>query len=132
MQKIRWKDRFQNYQLAIENINEAYECIQENGLNKIYIMALVQAFEMVFELAWKTIKDYLEYEGIKVDTPRETLKTAFLRNIITDGQTWIDMLETRNKTSHTYNEEFAKYIANAIINEYMPLFKSLELTFAGK
>ena len=86
MQKIRWHERFENFQLALVNINETYDCIQQNGLNKIYTMALIQAFEIVFELAWKTMKDYLEYEGIKTDTPRQTIKTAFLRNLIPTGK----------------------------------------------
>ena len=86
MQKIRWHERFENFQFALVNINETYDCIQQNGLNKIYTMALIQAFEIVFELAWKTMKDYLEYEGIKTDTPRQTIKTAFLRNLIPTGK----------------------------------------------
>ncbi len=132
MQKIRWHERFENFQLALVNINETYDCIQQNGLNKIYTMALIQAFEIVFELAWKTMKDYLEYEGIKTDTPRQTIKTAFLRNLIPDGQIWIDMMEARNKTSHTYNESFAKSLADEITNKFMPALKELDTIFTGK
>ena len=132
MQKIRWHERFENFQLALVNINETYDCIQQNGLNKIYTMALIQAFEIVFELAWKTMKDYLEYEGIKTDTPRQTIKTAFLRNLIPDGQIWIDMMEARNKTSHTYNESFAKSLADEITNKFRPALKELDTIFTGK
>ena len=57
MQKIRWHERFDNFKLALANINETNDCIQQNGLNKIYTMALIQAFEIVFELAWKTMKE---------------------------------------------------------------------------
>lgn len=132
MTQNRWIDRFKNYKLALGNIHETYDCIKQNGLNKIYTMALIQAFEMVFELAWKTLKDYLEYEGIKTDTPRETIKTAYLRNIIPDGETWIQMMEARNKTSHTYREELAKSVADEIINSYMPLLEKLQETLDGK
>lgn len=132
MTEYRWVDRFSNYKLALKNLNETYDCIQENGLNKIYTMALIQAFEMVFELAWKTLKDYIEYEGIKTDTPRETIKTAFLRNIISDGDSWIEMMEARNKTSHTYREELANSVAQEIINRYIPLLKNLEKIMDGK
>lgn len=132
MQKIRWHERFDNFKLALANINETNDCIQQNGLNKIYTMALIQAFEIVFELAWKTMKDYLEYEGIKTDTPRQTIKTAFLRNLIPDGQIWIDMMEARNKTSHTYNESLAKSLTNEVTDKFLPALNNLETIFAGK
>ena len=132
MQKIRWHVRFDNFKLALANINETNDCIQQNGLNKIYTMALIQAFEIVFELAWKTMKEYLEYEGIKTDTPRQTIKTAFLRNLIPDGQIWIDMMEARNKTSHTYNESLAKSLTNETTDKFLPALNNLETIFAGK
>ena len=132
MTKKRFLERFENYKLALKNINETFDHIKKHGINKIYTMALIQAFEMVFELAWKTLKDYLEFEGINTDTPRETLKTAFLRNIITDGDVWIEMMEARNKTSHTYREELANSIAIEITEKFIPLLNNLESILAGK
>ncbi len=118
MQEIRWIQRFENYKKALSNLDETVQCIKTNGINKIYIMALVQAFEIAFELAWKTLKDYLEYNGTATDTPREAIKTAFLQNVIENGNLWIEMMEARNKTSHTYREEFAKQLADSILNDY--------------
>ena len=132
MNKIRWHERFENYKLALSNINETNDCISQNGLNKIYTMALIQAFEIVFELAWKTMKDYLEFEGINTDTPRQTIKTAFLRNIIPDGQLWINMMEARNKTSHTYNETYARSLTEEITGKFLPALNDLETILAGK
>lgn len=124
----RWIERFENYKKSILNLKETENCIIQNGLNKIYTMALVQAFEICFELAWKTMKDYLEYSGIKTDTPRNTIKEAFSVNLITEGQNWIEMMEARNKTSHTYKEEFAKQLADDILNNYSVLLKTFEKT----
>ena len=118
MQETRWIQRFENYKTALDNLDETVECINRDGISKIYTMALVQAFEIAFELAWKTIKYYLEYSGIKTDTPREAIKSAFSNNLIEDGKIWILMMEARNKTSHTYNQSFAKELANEILNEY--------------
>ena len=118
MQETRWIQRFENYKTALDNLDETVECINRDVISKIYTMALVQAFEIAFELAWKTIKDYLEYSGIKTDTPREAIKSAFSNNLIEDGKIWILMMEARNKTSHTYNQSFAKELANEILNEY--------------
>ena len=95
-------------------------------------MAIVQAYEMCFELAWKTMKDYLEYNGTEAENPRSVIKEAFAQKIISDGQLWIEMMETRNKTSHTYKEEFAKQTAESILDNYIPLFDKLQNTLEQK
>jgi len=131
-EEIRWEQRFENFQQSIRNLEETINCVQQEGLNKIYTMALIQAFEISFELAWKTMKDYLEFDGIKTTTPREVIKSAFSNEVIADGQVWIDMLEARNKTSHTYQEPLARQLANDIMEAYMPLFTMLEKFLQGK
>ncbi len=128
----RWIQRFENFEKAHANFKDTINCIEKEGLNKIYTMALIQAFEIVFELAWKTLKDYLEFNGIKVDTPRETIKEAFQTNIISNGQTWIEMMEARNKTSHTYKEEFARQLVSEILNNYTSLLDELQIYLKGK
>lgn len=132
MQNIRWVQRFENFEKASTNLNETIECIKQNGINKIYTMALIQAYEIVFELAWKTMKDYLEFNGIITDTPRETIKEAFSKNIISDGQIWIEMMEARNKTSRTYREEYAKSLCDDILNIYSKQITDLLEFFKGK
>lgn len=132
MQNLRWIERFENFEKAKKNLSIAKDYIAQNGITDIAIMALVQAFEITFELAWKTQKDYLEYNGIKVNTPRETIKEAFQSNIIENGQIWIDMMESRNKTSHTYNVEFANQLALEILEKYIPQFENLYTFFKGK
>ncbi len=132
MQNIRWVQRFENFEKASTNLNETIECIKQNGINKIYTMALIQAYEIVFELAWKTMKDYLQFNGIITDTPRETIKEAFSKNIISDGQIWIEMMETRNKASHTYREEYAKRLCDDILNVYSKQITDLLEFFKGK
>ncbi len=132
MQKNRWIQRFENLEKAIQNFDDTIKCIKQDSLNKIYTMALIQAFEIVFELAWKTMKDYLEFNGIITDTPRETIKEAFSKNIITEGQIWIEMMEARNKTSHTYREEYAKSLCDDILNIYSIQINNLKEFFKGK
>lgn len=106
MQETRWIQRFENYKTALDNLDETVECINRDGISKIYTMALVQAFEIAFELAWKTIKDYLEYSGIKTDTPREAIKSAFSNNLIEDGKIWILMMEARNQNLSYIQSKF--------------------------
>lgn len=128
----RWVQRFENLEKSVQNLEDTRDCIKREGINKIYTMALIQAYEIVFELSWKTLKDYLEYNGITTDTPRETIKEAFARNIISDGQVWIEMMEARNKTSHTYREEFATELCNDILNTYIPKINILTEFLKGK
>lgn len=128
----RWVQRFENFEKALDNFKATIGCIKKEGLNKIYTMALIQAYEIAFELAWKTLKDYLEYNGIKTDTPRETIKEAFQKNIINNGQIWIEMMEARNKTLHTYREEFARELVSEILNNYAPLLDELQVYLKGK
>lgn len=128
----RWVQRFENLEKSVQNLEDIRDCIKREGINKIYTMALIQAYEIAFELSWKTLKDYLEYNGITTDTPRETIKEAFARNIISDGQVWIEMMEARNKTSHTYKEEFATELCNDILNTYIPKINILTEFLKGK
>lgn len=94
----------------IENFNKAFRLykLAINAFdkeNELTHMALIQAFEICFELAWKVIKDYLNQEGIEVYLPKQVIKEAFNNEVIKTGQIWIEMLETRNSTSQEYNME---------------------------
>lgn len=132
MSDIRWELRFENFKLANKNLHETVDCIKNEGLNKVYTMAIIQAFEMSFELAWKTMKDFLEYNGTSTENPRSAIKESFAQNIITDGQIWIEMMEARNKTSHTYKQEFAKQTAESILHIFIPQLDKLEKFLESK
>lgn len=119
---IRWKQRFSNYKKATAQLTEF---IEKGELNKFEIQGLIQCFEYTFELAWKTMKDYLEQEGFEVKSPRSTIQTAFQIQLIADGHTWIDALEKRNLMSHTYDEEVAKEAEELIRKNYYPIIKEL-------
>lgn len=103
---IRWKQRLENFERAILLLKEALE-MRPGGLSDLEKEGVVQRFEYTFELAWKTLKDYLVYSGVVFDqiTPRRVVKQAFAARIIQDGQLWIEMLEQRNLMSHVYDRE---------------------------
>jgi nucleotidyltransferase substrate binding protein (TIGR01987 family) len=116
---IRWKQRFENLQSAYQLLLDAISVIQQAADNKLIRAALIKAFEMTFELSWKTLKDYLNYNGIDVKFPRDIIKQAFANEIIMDGQLWIDMLEDRNLMSHTYDEARAQEAIEHICLHYL-------------
>jgi len=126
---IRWKQRFQNFDKAF-NLLERTLAIKEP--NEAEEGGLIHFYETAFELAWKTLKDYLEAEGFIVKSPRETIKQAFQINIISDGGKWLESLDDRNLTSHIYDEKIAEKIIAQIRNEYFLLLKDVHSFFKEK
>jgi len=119
---IRWKQRFQNFEKAY---NTFWRILDIQNPNEAEKMGLIQAFEIVFELSWKTIKDYLFELGFDEKSPRETLKQAFQNEIIADGHIWMEALEKRNETVHTYDEEIAQLVEQKIRENYAPMLREL-------
>ena len=120
--EIRWQQRFQNFEKAFLLLEQS---VTIDCLTEIERAGLIQFFELAFELSWKTMKDYLEAQGFLVKTPRETLKQAFQIELIGDGQTWLQALEDRNLTTHTYDEETALQMERLIKEKYFPVMKDL-------
>ncbi|MEO5673592.1 MAG: HI0074 family nucleotidyltransferase substrate-binding subunit, partial [Chitinophagales bacterium] len=87
---------------------------------------MIQFFEMTFELAWNTLKDYLEEQGFnEIKSPRSAIKKGFEIDLIADGESWLKLLEDRNLTSHAYDLAMAKEIEKLIRTKYYPLIKEL-------
>lgn len=124
---IRWQQRFQNFERAFTLLRTALEERAPEKFNQLELEGLVQRFEYTFELAWKTLKDYLEHQGVALSeaTPRAVLKAAFAAKIIDDGQTWIDMLAHRNLMSHTYDCEKFEQAVRALRARYVDAFDGI-------
>jgi len=126
-QDIRWKQRFSNFNKAL---NQLQKFIDKGKLSELEEQGLIKAFEYTYELAWNVIKDFLEYSGqTDLYGSRDAFRKGFQLGIIKDGEGWMDMLKSRNKTSHTYNEETAKEICNAVVSLYYGLFIQLKYKF---
>jgi nucleotidyltransferase substrate binding protein (TIGR01987 family) len=124
---IRWLQRFSNFRKALGQLKKF---VLKGELSEMEEQGLIKAFEYTYELAWNTLKDYLEYQGIlDVTGSRDTIREAFKLNLIGNGGQWMEMLISRNLTSHSYNQETADEIASAVINTYFGLFKDLETKF---
>ena len=105
----RLKERIENFNKAFDIYSDAVKEFDEKKV--LTHMALVQAYEICFELAWKCLKNYLQQKGIDVNYPTEVIKEALNKNTLKNGQLWIDMLNARNSTSHEYNmEKVSKYL----------------------
>jgi nucleotidyltransferase substrate binding protein (TIGR01987 family) len=126
-QDIRWIQRFSNYKKALVQLEAAVKISIKRQLSDLEKQGMIQGFEYTHELAWNTLKDYLEYQGNNsIKGSRDATREAFKVELISDGEAWMDMIKSRNQSSHTYNEETAHDIVTAIINTYYPLFTELQ------
>lgn len=122
--KIRWKQRFENFRRALGRLDEA--CSQSSYTN-LELAGLVQRFMFTFELGWKVLKDLLFYEGNDLNTPREVIRHSFASNYLSesDCEIFLNALENRNLLSHIYEEKTAKEAELAIKGSYHPMLQRL-------
>ncbi|MBP3707841.1 MAG: nucleotidyltransferase substrate binding protein [Clostridia bacterium] len=123
----RFEQRKQDFFKVLERLKDGIK--QEES--EIMIDGILHRFEFTFELAWKTIKDYLEYLGYidKIGSPREIIQNGYKQGIIKDGEKWIDMMLARNTLAHIYDESTSREIYNKIKEEFILLFDNLKLQF---
>ncbi|MGH8583164.1 MAG: nucleotidyltransferase substrate binding protein [Gammaproteobacteria bacterium] len=130
---IRWKQRFDNFDRAFVLLREVYER-RLDSLSRLEKEGAIQRFEVAFELAWKTIKDYLEESGVVVNpvTPRNVIKEAFAARLLDDADVWIDMMLHRNLLSHTYDIKPFEMVLQALAERYFMAFDRLHESFLMK
>jgi len=128
--KHRWIYRFDNFKRAFALLEEAVNLIKERKITQLEQEGIIQRFEYTWELTWKTLKDYLEYKGVIMETitPASVIRESVSANLIKNGEIWINALDFRNKMSHTYDfKKFEKIIAD-IEKYYYPELKNMYLT----
>lgn len=122
-QDVRWKQRLQNFKKAFIQLENAVNTPELNALER---QGLIKSFEFTYELAWNTLKDYLVEMGyLELIGSKDTFRQAFQSGLLTEAELWMDMVKSRNLTSHTYIQETAESIGKDVINVYYPLLKQL-------
>ena len=123
----RWEQRFENFNRALSQLKVGIILMNERQLTMLEEQGLIQAFEYNHELAWNVLKDYLEEYGGHTGLigSRDTTREAFKRGLIEDGECWMNMIKSRNLSSHTYDEETAKKLISLIAN-YFEAFTKLQ------
>ncbi|MCR4317475.1 MAG: nucleotidyltransferase substrate binding protein [Planctomycetes bacterium] len=132
--EVRWRQRFDNFQKAFLLLKDALEENPINEYSKLEQEGIIQRFEYTFELAWKTIKDKLFYEGYDEKTPRAVIRKAFEVGFISEDDTeiWLDSLDKRNILSHTYDEKKALEALEAIRDNYYPVIEQVYLNLKAE
>ncbi len=125
---IRWLQRFHNFSKALSQLAEAVELAGQRDLSKLEEQGMIQAFEFTHELAWNTLKDFLESRGVQnIYGSKDATREAFKAGLIENGETWMDMIRSRNLTTHTYNESTALEIVEAVRDNYYRAFNALQV-----
>ena len=121
MNENKLKFKLEDLKRALDRLEDSLT--KDPHTDDLYLDGTIQRFEFVFELSWKLMKGYLEYDGIDANSPRGAFREAFKMELIEDATAWIKMMENRNRTSHTYNQDTAWEIYDKIKEEYIVLFK---------
>lgn len=127
---IHWKQTFERYSKCLTTLENALNIPEPDVTQRA---GIIHFFEIAFELSWNMLKDYLYDEGYTdINSPRTAIKKSFETGIIQDGKLWLDLLETRNLTSHLYDEKNEVKIEKLIRSKYFNLLKQLHDSFRIK
>ena len=130
-QDIRWVQRFSNFRKAFAQLDEARDLATQRRLSRLEKQGLIQSFEYTHELAWNVLKDFLVSRGAQdLYGSKDVTREAFSAGLIENGEVWMEMIQSRNQTMHTYNETTAEAIYAAILTSYVAAFQAFQEHFA--
>lgn len=123
----RWLQRFQNFDGALVLLREGIALLDDATLPPIVREGVIQRFEYTFELAWKTLKDYLVFRKVTLERfgPADVIRAAFATGYITDGDIWMEALDARNQMSHVYRQQAFDRVLDALRHRYFARFEEL-------
>jgi nucleotidyltransferase substrate binding protein (TIGR01987 family) len=128
---VRWRQRFHSFRKAFGQLTAASQLAGQRSLPELERQGLIQAFEFTHELAWKTLKDFLESRGATdIYGSKDATREGFARGLVANGEEWMAMIKARNRSSHTYNEKTANEIVNAVLNSFVAELERFQTTFA--
>jgi nucleotidyltransferase substrate binding protein, HI0074 family len=129
---IRWVQRLDSFSSALSSLRSAVGISNQRALSELETQGLIQAFEFTHELSWKLLKDFLEDRGASgIYGSRDAVREAFNRGLIGDGEVWMRMIVSRNRSSHTYKRSTAEEIALLVRTQYFSEFEALEKTMTS-
>lgn len=126
---IRWKQRLSNFEAAYAQLASAVQLSRQRALSDLEQQGMIQAFEFTHEVAWQVLKDYFEHQSAAhITGSRDAAREGFQNGLLQDGDVWMEMIKSRNQTSHTYNKSTADEIVEKIKQEYFKAFAEFSST----
>ncbi len=125
----RVNDSLEKFEKAQDSLERALKSpiVEERD-----VAGVIKSFEFVFELSWKTLRRLLETLGYDENSPREVYKAAYKAKLLTDEALWLDILDARNLTTHTYDKKKAEELVAKIKSKYVQAFRELVTTIQEK
>jgi len=128
MEELRWKQRFEHFTKALEQLEMANALYQTRTLSMLESQGVIQVFEVTQELSWKVLKDFLEFQGYdEIYGSKNAIRIAFNVGLLQNAEVWMDMIKSRNVMSHTYDEQEMLRIVELIFSEYTTEFEALKI-----
>lgn len=122
----RWRQHLATFDKALVRMDEVVTLWHSRKLSDLERDGMIQRFEYTQELAWKLLKNYIEYQGeAQMGGSRDTIRQAFRLGLIENSEPWFDMLESRNLTSHVYDEATEMTVIERIVDTYYPTLSLL-------
>ena len=122
---VRWKQRLENFSAAFDQLANAIALSKKHELSDLEKQGLIQSFEFTHELAWNVLKDYFFDQGNdQITGSKDATREAFNKGLLINGEVWMEMIRSRNQTSHTYNKKTADEIVDKIKNQYFNAFST--------
>ena len=127
---VRWRQRFQSFRKALTQLMAAADLAKQRKLSDLEQQGLIQAFEFTHELAWNILKDFLESRGVaNLYGSKDATREGFARGLIVNGDEWMAMIQSRNRSTHTYDEKTAKEVGDAILSSFVGEFETFRAKF---
>lgn len=125
--EVRWLQRLHSFGTALARLDEA--CAKDSYTD-LERAGLVQTFMFTYELSWKTLRARLAFLGFTATSPRETIRQAFEAGYLDedDCEAFLRALDNRNRMSHTYNADDARYVEDLIKGEFHEVLRRLQTT----
>lgn len=123
---VRWQQRLHHCQRALLQLAAGVRLAAERTLSPLEEQGLIKAFEYTYELSWNVLKDFLESQGAgPLYGSRDTIRSAFRAGLLEDGEGWMEMVESRNLTAHSYDEATAARIVADVRTRYVALITTM-------
>ncbi len=132
-QDIRWQQRFQNFERAFLRLREALEQ-NPASLTALEKEGIIQRFEYTFELAWKVLKDKMEFDGLEINqvSPKGVVRDAYAARYIDNADLWLQMIGDRNLMSHTYDINKFEAVIDSLRTRYLPMLDEWYTSLLGE
>lgn len=123
---LRWEQKLESYSKALRRLAEIINCAKTRELSDFEKDGLVQRFEFTHEMAWKLMMSFCRHQSPETELfgSKDSTRWAFAHGLIGNGEVWMQMIQSRNSTSHNYDGIVADQVVQRVVNDYFPALRA--------